>query len=119
MAASKYLELGFFLGGFCSVVDETGVQTARPTSILKSPGPQGGQSRPRDSATTVRFDTTLSDISEESSSPTTSSPSASATSEAPRDNNSRDDAEQAPLSVPEEVVAQVLGSGLGRMIGLS
>jgi len=43
----------------------SGVQLARPAGIMRNPGLQGGQARPRDSGTTVHFEPSLSDVPEE------------------------------------------------------
>ena len=66
--SSQHVLFGFIFGGFRSVVKESDVQIARPTGILRNPGPQGGQARPRDSGAVVHFEPGLSDVPEEVSS---------------------------------------------------
>jgi hypothetical protein len=115
-------------------VRDLDVQVAKTVGILRSPGSQGGQSRPRDSATTVHFDRALGDTTEESSSSATSPSRNSSTSappgspiepgpviwHAPRSRAGSPAPPERPATpeLPEpELMVEFAQSPLGRMLG--
>ena len=84
------------------MVKESDIQVARPTGILRNPGPQGGQARPRDSGAAVHFEPGLSDVPEEESSvgaPSTRE-SSRAPSPRPASVSSASDSSASATSVP-------------------
>ena len=122
--ASRHVLFGFIFGGFRSVVEESEIRIAKPTGILKNPGSQGGQARPRDSGAAVHFEPALSDITEGNSSAAASSPRDGSSPPMirasarlpPRTPESEPEASNPPI-VEAELVAEVRTSPLGRLMG--